>query len=83
MSSRTFEFEVAEDRSADEILQKARGRARDVGITMEGDATSGSFSGVAEGRYEVEGRTVRIEIEKKPAFVPWSLVENGLRKAFA
>lgn len=82
MAEKTFEFEVPEDTSAETLMEQARVRARQAGITIEGDASAGSFRGTAEGRYTVEGRTVRVEVEKKPAFVPWSLIETGLRKTF-
>jgi len=83
LSDKTFEFAVPAETTAEQMMSAARTRAREVGITIEGDATSGTFVGTAEGRYEVDGRTVRIAVEKKPAFVPWSMVESGLRRTFS
>ena len=82
-ATKTFEFEVPEGTSAEALLERARKRAREVGITIEGDVQGGTFTGTAEGRYTVAEASVRLEVEKKPAFVPWSLVEKGLAKAFA
>lgn len=63
-------------------MQTARTRAGKAGITLEGDVREGTFHGAAEGRYVVEGRLVRLEVERKPSFVPWSLIESGLRRTF-
>ena len=82
MTVKTFEFDVPEGVTAESLMQQAKTRAREVGITIQGDASGGSFVGTADGNYAVEGRTVRIEVEKKPAFVPWALVEKGLRRTF-
>lgn len=81
-ATKTFEFEVPTGTDTEAMLQRARQRAREVGIKIEGDVTGGTFSGTAEGRYTVVESGVRLEVEKKPAFVPWSLVEKGLAKAF-
>jgi pyruvate/2-oxoglutarate dehydrogenase complex dihydrolipoamide acyltransferase (E2) component len=81
-ATKTFEFDVPEGTDAEAMLARARQRAREVGITIEGDVTCGTFRGTAEGRYTVEAASVRLDVDKKPAFVPWSLVEKGLAKAF-
>ena len=80
--TKTFEFDVPEGTDVEALLRRARQRAREVGITIEGDVRGGTFTGTAEGRYTVDAAAVRLEVEKKPAFVPWSLVEKGLAKAF-
>lgn len=80
--TRTFEFTVPDERSADALMDQARSKARDVGIVIRGDGAGGDFQGAAQGRYVVAGRTVTVEVEKKPAFVPWKLIESGLRKMF-
>ena len=81
-ASKTFEFDVPEGADREALLQRARQRAREVGIKIEGDVSGGTFSGTAEGRYAVEAASVRLEVDSKPAFVPWALVEKGLAKAF-
>jgi hypothetical protein len=75
---------VAEGTDAADLLARAREAARGAGIALTGDETAGRFEGTAGGTYTVddEARLVRIEVTSKPAFVPWSLVENILRKAF-
>ncbi len=80
--TKTFEFDVPEGMDAEALLRRARRRAREVGITVEGDVACGSFTGTAEGRYTVDGDSIHLEVENKPAFVPWSLVEKGLARAF-
>ena len=82
-ATKTFEFDVPEGTDTAALLRRASLRAREVGITIEGDVHGGTFKGTAEGRYTVGDASVRLEVEKKPAFVPWSLVEKGLAKAFA
>ena len=49
-----------------------------LGLVKEG---SGVGANVLK-NLDVDLRKVRLEVEKKPAFVPWSLVEKGLAKAF-
>ena len=79
---RTFEFTVPEDTDPQALIGLARKRAREAQITLEGDEVGGSFEGAASGSYRVDGRTVHVEVSKKPAFVPWSMIEAGLRRAF-
>ena len=79
---KTYEVEVPADVPLEQGLADARSRARGVGIDLVGDVGGGSFSGTAEGRYEVDGRRLRLVVTKKPSFVPWKLVEAGLRQVF-
>jgi hypothetical protein len=79
---RSFEFQVAEGKTASDVMAQARSKARQVGIALVGDETQGRFEGTAVGRYTVEGRTLKVEVEKKPAFVPWRVIESGLGKLF-
>ena len=80
---RSFEFQVAEGRTAGDVLEKARAEARSAGIALQGDATSGTFRGTASGTYTVQGRSLKVEVLTKPAFVPWKLVESALHKLFS
>lgn len=80
--TRSFEFSVAEGRSADDVLAKAREQARGAGIALLGDSTSGTFRGAASGTYAVEGRRLRVEVTDKPRFVPWMMVESTLARLF-
>jgi hypothetical protein len=68
--------------SLEDGLAEAQAKARGAGISIEGGVEGGIFHGVAEGRYSVEGRTLCLQVEKKPAFVTWGLVEMGLRQVF-
>ena len=81
--ARTFTFEVAEGKTAGDVMAKSKSKARQVGIALVGDEAGGRFEGTAEGRYVVEGRTLKVEVVKKPAFVPWRVIESGLGKMFA
>jgi hypothetical protein len=81
-STRTFEFEVAEGASGAALMEQARSRARQAGIAISGDESGGSFKGTATGSYVIDGRTVRVQVDSKPAFVPWAMIESGLRRMF-
>ncbi len=79
---KTYEVEVPADIPLEQGLADARAKARGVGIALVGGVEGGEFSGTAEGRYEVDGRRLRLIVTKKPSFVPWALVESGLRQVF-
>lgn len=81
--SRSFEFSVAEGRSPEDVLTRARQQARGAGIALVGDGSAGSFDGTACGTYSVVGRVLRVEVTRKPGLVPWGLVESTLRKLFS
>ncbi len=78
----TYTFAIPEGRTADELLERARTEGRSRGIAFSGDATAGQFRGTAEGTYRVEGGRISVVVEKKPAFVPWGVVENALKRLF-
>lgn len=84
MSSKTFEIPVADGASTEEIVGRARDAARGAGIALTGDESAGRFEGTATGTYRVdlESRTIHVEVTDKPSFVPWGMVESGLRKVF-
>ncbi len=81
-AKRTFELKIPPERSIAEGLAEARRRGAEVGVTLTGDARSGEFRGAAAGRYRVEGRTLFLEVDKKPLIVPWSVIESALKKLF-
>lgn len=65
------------------MVSKARKVAKENGATFRGDTTSGSFSGKGvEGKYKVEGSTVRITITDKPTLASWSTVESRVKEFF-
>ena len=82
-STRSFEFAVAEGRTAEQVLTQAKAQARKAGIALQGDAVTGSFRGTAAGTYTVEGRSLKVEVTSKPLFVPWGIVESTLKRLFA
>jgi hypothetical protein len=79
---RVYEVSMPDDVAAEDALARIRTRARGAGIEITGDAAGGTFGGAAEGRYALDAGRLRLEVEKKPSFVPWSLVEAGLRQVF-
>lgn len=78
---RTFEIQTTKD--PDTLVREAKEVAKENDATLTGDARSGNFSGKGvEGSYEVEGRTVKVTITKKPRLVPWSIVESTIKGFF-
>lgn len=78
---RTFSINTAKNATA--LVSKARKVAKENGATFRGDTTSGSFSGKGvEGKYKVEGSTVRITITDKPTLASWSTVESRVKEFF-
>jgi hypothetical protein len=81
-SAKSFAFDVAEGRTPQDILERARTEARGAGIALHGDAQGGRFEGTATGTWAVDGRTLRVEVQRKPTLVPWGLVESLLKRVF-
>ena len=81
--ARSFEFSVADGKTAADVLEQAKVEARKAGIALQGDASGGTFRGTATGTYAVDGRTLRVEVTQKPGFVPWKLVESALKRLFS
>lgn len=80
--AQTYTFPIPSGTTADELLAKARTAGRTRGIAFSGDAEKGQFKGPAEGTYSVEGGKITISVEKKPAFVPWGMIESALKGLF-
>jgi hypothetical protein len=80
--SRTIEIDIPAGTDVGRMIAAARTRAAGAGVTLTGTASEGRFEGVATGGYRVEGARLLIEVEKKPAFVPWPMVMSQLEKAF-
>ena len=72
-----MDFNVTINRDPGMLLQKVCMLAQDR-VIVSGDVRRGKFSGMFDGHYTVDGRTVSVRIEKKPIFVPWSMVRRGL-----
>lgn len=80
--AKTFQIKYSGEAGA--LVEKARKQAQDSGAQFSGDEKSGTFSGKGVvGRYEVEGDTVSVTIEKKPFPAPWVLVEKKIRGFFS
>ncbi len=65
------------------LVSEAKKVAKDNNATFRGDTTSGSFSGKGvEGRYKIEGGTVKVTITDKPTLASWSKVESKVKEFF-
>lgn len=79
--SKSFEFKLRADPKA--VIAKAKKIAAQNEVVLEGDTTSGWFSGHGvKGEYRIKDRTIRITITKKPLMVPWFVVESRLKGFF-
>lgn len=81
--AQTYTFPIPAGRSAAELLDAAKVAGKSRRIAFSGDEKAGRFQGAAEGSYRVEAGQLTIEVEKKPAFVPWMMIENALKGLFA
>ena len=78
---RTITIEAKRD--IETIISNAREAAAANGADFDGDATSGTFSGMGvEGNYRVNGETIEITITDKPFFLTWDIVENQISSFF-
>jgi hypothetical protein len=78
---RTFSIKAMKNPST--LVSEAKKVAKENNATFRGDATSGSFSGRGvEGRYKIEGGTVKVTITDKPALASWSTVESKVKEFF-
>ena len=70
-------FNVTINRDPGSVLETVCMLAQDK-VIVSGDTNRGRFSGMFDGQYSVDGRSVSVRIDKKPIFVPWSVVRRGL-----
>ena len=70
-------FNVMIRRDPNALLDKVCMLAQDR-LVVSGDTRRGRFTGMFDGTYSVDGRSVRIHISRKPMFVPWSMVRKGI-----
>ena len=81
--AKTKTFRVETQKDPDTLVKEARQVAKENDATLEGDSSSGRFSGKGvEGNYEIEGQTVEVTITEKPTLAPWSKVESKVREFF-
>ena len=71
-----FTYNLTKDPEA--ILEKVCALAQDR-IMVSGNGSKGWFTGAFEGTYSVSGKDASIKITRKPIFVSWSLVNEGLK----
>ena len=78
---RTFSIKATKDPST--LVSEAKKVAKENNATFRGDTTSGSFSGKGvEGRYKIEGGSVKVTITDKPSLASWSTVESKVKEFF-
>jgi hypothetical protein len=78
---RTFSIKTTKNPST--LVSAAKKVAKENNATLRGDAASGSFSGKGvEGRYKIEGGTVKVTITDKPSLASWSTVESKVKEFF-
>ena len=76
-------IEVKVQGDPEQWLAKAKKAAAEKGVALRGDAGSGTFAGKGfEGSYRLSGGTLALRIDKKPFFLPWGMVKEGLRGFF-
>ena len=83
MAECSFQFNI--ETNPAETIEKVKATIEQEGGTFNGDETEGTFSlptpvGVIEGNYQVTVDELTIDITKKPAFLPCSMLEGELKK---
>ena len=83
MAECSFQFKI--ETNPAETIEKVKAKIEQEGGTFNGDETEGTFSlptpvGVIEGNYQVTVDELTIDITKKPAFLPCSMLEGELKK---
>src|SRR5215204_708925 len=78
---RTFSIKATKNPST--LVSEAKKVAKENNATFRGDTSSGSFSGKGvEGRYKIEGGSVKVTITDKPSLASWSTVESKVKEFF-
>ena len=83
MAECSFKFKI--EAAPAETIEKVKAKIEQEGGTFNGDETEGTFSlptpvGAIEGNYQVTVDELTIDITKKPAFLPCSMLEGELKK---
>ena len=83
MAECSFKFKI--ETNPVETINKVKTKIEQEGGTFNGDENEGTFSlptplGVIEGSYKVTTDELKIDITKKPAFLPCSMLEGELKK---
>lgn len=77
-----MEFKYPLRRAPEAILDRIVTLAQDK-VVVSGNGLRGHFTGMFEGMYAVNGSNASITITRKPMFLSWSLVDEGLRHLVA
>jgi hypothetical protein len=72
-----MEFDVRIRRDPNALLEKVCMLAQDR-VVVSGDTRRGRFTGLFDGTYLLDGDRLRVTIRRKPLFVPWTLVREGI-----
>lgn len=72
-----MEFDVTIRRDPNALLERVCLLAQDR-LVVSGDVRRGYFTGMFDGTYLLDGDRLRVKIQKKPFFVSWALVRQGL-----
>jgi hypothetical protein len=66
------------------LLEKAKAEAASHSFTFSGDDHSGNFAGKGvSGAYAVSQSDVVVSIDKKPFFLPMSVIESAVNELFS
>ncbi len=81
----SFAIELSDEPSA--MLEKVSAAVSSMGGKCEGDESAGTIElrtpmGPVGGTYAVSGRTMTMDIHKKPMMVPQSMIEQAVRQWF-
>ena len=83
MAECSFKFKIEVDPA--DTIKKVKAKIEQEDGTFNGDENEGNFSlptpvGVIEGSYQLNEDELKIDITKKPAFLPCSMLEGELKK---
>lgn len=79
--AKRFEIRIAVE--PERLIEQSRQSALEHQFEFVGDETAGHFSGMGiKGAYEIHGDRLVLTIHNKPFFLPWLLVESGIKDYF-
>lgn len=73
-----MEFKYRIKCKPNDVIDRACALGQDK-IMVSGDSNKGWFTGLFEGTYNIDGDEASIVITRKPIFLSWNLVDQGLR----
>lgn len=70
-------IQVTLKHAPEKLIKQAKAMAAKHGMALEGDVSSGRFSGSGiEAQYTVDGDKLSITVLKKPMIMPWVFIEK-------